>query len=92
MTKNTLCIIVTQSVFTHSSQSPFMILICTDVVARSNQLVLHTGDIAADPGHLDGDVDWTLLSLRLQLYCLTERNTDKHKKRQAEFKEANLTE
>lgn len=49
-----------------------MKLISTKVDARSEQLVLHTGDIAADPSHLGGDVGFTLLSLRLQLYCLTE--------------------
>lgn len=77
MTKKTLLIKITQLVFTHSSQPPLMILVCSDVGARSDQLVVHTGDIAADPGHLGGDIDWTLLSLRLQVYCLKEKNTDK---------------
>lgn len=61
--------------FTHRSQPPVMILVSSDVVAGGDQLVVHTGDVAADPGHLGGDVDRTLLGLRLQLYCLTEMDT-----------------
>lgn len=64
---------ITHSVFTHSSQPPVMILISSDVVAGGDQFVVHTGYIAADPGHLCADADRTLLNLRLQLYCLTER-------------------
>lgn len=79
MTKKTLLILIPQSVFTYSSQPPFMILVCSEVFARRDQLVIHTGHVAADPGHLSGDVDWTLLSLRLQLYCLIEKQTNKHK-------------
>ena len=52
-----------------------MILVRSDVVAGGDQLVFHTGDVAADPGHLGGDVDRTLLGLRLLLHCLTETDT-----------------
>lgn len=61
------------TVFTHSSQPPVMILVSCDIAAGGDQLIRHTGDVAADPGHLGGDVDGTLLGLRLQLHCLTER-------------------
>lgn len=62
----------TQSEFTHSSQPPVVILVGGDVVAGGDQPVVETGDVAADPVHLGGDVDRTLLGLRLQLDCLTE--------------------
>lgn len=62
----------TQSVFTHSSQPPVVILVGRDVVAGGDQPVVETGDVAANPGHLGGDVDRTLLGLRLQLDCLME--------------------
>lgn len=61
-----------------------MILVSSDVVARGDQLVIHTGDVAADPSHLGVDVDWTLLGLRLHLYCLVEMETQT--KRLTEFK------
>lgn len=50
-----------------------MVLISSYVFPRSEQLVIHTRDVAADAGHLDGNVDRALLSLRLQLYCLLEK-------------------
>lgn len=65
-----------------------MKLISGDVVARGDQFVVHTGHVAADPGHLGGDVDCTLLQLRLQLCSLMEqKQTEKrfHKSDKVSF-------
>lgn len=67
----------TCSVYTHSAQPPVVVLISSGVFPRSHQPVVHAGDVAADAGHLGGGVDRTLLSLRLQLYCLTQRKPTK---------------
>lgn len=67
----------TRSVYTHSSQPPVLVLISSGVGPWSHQPVVHAGDVAADASHLGGGIDWTLLSLRLQLYCLKQRKQTK---------------
>ena len=52
-------------------------LIGSYVVTGGDQLVVQTGDVAADAGHLGGGVDPTLLGLRLQLYSLTDTQTQR---------------
>ncbi|KAF3855299.1 hypothetical protein F7725_023354 [Dissostichus mawsoni] len=52
------------------SQPLFVVLVSCDVVAGGDQLVVHAGDVAADPRHLGGGVERTLLRFRLQLHCL----------------------
>ena len=61
-----------RSASTHSSQPPAVVLIGGDIVAGDEQLVVHAGDVATDPGHLGGDADRTLLGPSPQLHCLTE--------------------
>lgn len=61
---------------THSSQPLIVVLLSSDVVAGGDQLVIHTGDVAADPSHLGGDADRTLMALRLLLCCL---DREKHR-------------
>jgi len=63
--------------FAHRSQPRVTVLVGGDVAAAcSDQPVAPTGDVAADGGHLGGDVDRTLLDLRLQVCCLTETHRE----------------